>query len=71
MDQWFYGRGSDITGPVTGPELSGLAAGGTLLPTDTVWRDGVEDGVLDDLGGDLGTTFPSIGSDLMTTASGM
>ena len=44
-DQWFYGRGSDITGPVSGPELSGLAAGGTLLPTDTVWRDGVEDGV--------------------------
>jgi hypothetical protein len=35
-DEWFYGRGSDITGPVTGPELSGLAAGGTLLPTDTV-----------------------------------
>src|SRR5437764_10787056 len=44
-DEWFYGRGSDITGPVSGPELSGLAAGGTLLPTDTVWRDGVEDGV--------------------------
>lgn len=44
-DQWFYGRGSDITGPVTGPELSGLAAGGTVLPTDTVWRDGVEEGV--------------------------
>ena len=44
-DQWFYGRGSDITGPLSGPELSGLAAGGTLLPTDTVWREGVEDGV--------------------------
>jgi hypothetical protein len=44
-DQWFYGRGSDITGPVSGPELAGLVASGTLLPTDTVWRDGVEDGV--------------------------
>jgi hypothetical protein len=53
VDQWFYGRGSDITGPVSGPELSGLAAGGTLLPTDTVWRDGVEDGVLADQVPDL------------------
>ena len=56
MDQWFYGRGSDITGPVTGPELSGLAAGGTVLPTDTVWRDGVEDGVPADQVPDL---FPA------------
>ena len=55
-DQWFYGRGSDITGPVSGPELSGLAAGGTLLPTDTVWRDGVEDGVPADQVPDL---FPA------------
>jgi hypothetical protein len=45
VDQWFYGRGSDITGPVSGPELTALAAGGTVLPTDTVWRDGEEDGV--------------------------
>jgi hypothetical protein len=44
-DLWFYGRGADITGPVAGPELARLAAGGTVLPTDTVWRDGVEDGV--------------------------
>jgi GYF domain 2 len=55
-DQWFYGRGSDITGPVTGPELSGLAAGGTVLPTDTVWRDGVEEGVPADQVPDL---FPA------------
>ena len=44
-DQWFYGRGSDITGPVSMPELAGLVAGGGVLPTDTVWRDGVEEGV--------------------------
>ena len=45
VDQWFYGRGADITGPVSGPELAALAAAGTVQPTDTVWRDGVEDGV--------------------------
>ena len=43
-DLWFYGRGSDITGPVSGPDLSKLATAGTILPTDTVWRDGIEDG---------------------------
>jgi hypothetical protein len=43
--KWYYGRGSDITGPVSGAELSGLAAAGGVLPTDMVWRDGVEQGV--------------------------
>lgn len=42
---WFYGRGTDITGPVSGPELTRLATDGTLLRTDTVWRDGTEQGV--------------------------
>lgn len=44
-DQWYYGRGADITGPVSGLELADLAAGGGLLPTDTVWEGGAEDGV--------------------------
>ena len=44
-DLWFYGRGSDITGPVSMADLTGLVAAGGVLPTDTVWRDGVEDGV--------------------------
>jgi hypothetical protein len=42
---WFYGRGSDISGPVSGPELSALAADGQIVPTDTVWQDGIELGV--------------------------
>jgi hypothetical protein len=42
---WYYGRGSDITGPVSGSELADLAAAGRVLPTDTVWQDGVENGV--------------------------
>jgi GYF domain 2 len=43
--RWFYGRGPDITGPVSSAELSGLAAAGQVLPTDTVWQEGTEDGV--------------------------
>src|SRR5688572_3498232 len=44
-DQWYYGRGSLIFGPVSGVQLAGLAAGGEVRPTDTVWKDGVEAGV--------------------------
>ncbi|HEX3150630.1 MAG TPA: DUF4339 domain-containing protein [Gemmataceae bacterium] len=43
--QWFYGRGSDITGPVSRAELSELASSGGVLATDMVWQDGVEDGI--------------------------
>jgi hypothetical protein len=43
--QWYYGRGSDITGPVSGHELADLAASGKVLPSDTVWREGRESGV--------------------------
>ena len=44
-DLWFYGRGEDISGPVSMPELTGLVAAGGVLPTDTIWKDGVEEGV--------------------------
>jgi hypothetical protein len=43
--QWYYGRGADISGPVSAAELSALAAAGDVLPTDTVWQEGVENGV--------------------------
>jgi GYF domain 2 len=44
-NQWFYGRGSDISGPVSGSELAELAASGKVLPSDTVWLEGRESGV--------------------------
>jgi hypothetical protein len=53
--QWFYGRGSDISGPVSGADLAALAVGGQLLPTDTVWRDGIEMG---ERAGDVPELFP-------------
>jgi hypothetical protein len=43
--QWYYGRGAEITGPVSDRELFALAEGGHILRTDTVWRDEVETGV--------------------------
>jgi hypothetical protein len=43
--QWYYGRGADITGPLSGRELSDLATSGKIVPTDTVWQEGVEAGV--------------------------
>lgn len=43
--RWFYGREADITGPVSSQELADLTASGGLLRTDTVWLEGVEQGV--------------------------
>ena len=44
-DQWYYGRGSDITGPVTGQELFDLANLGTIVVTDMIWENEDEQGV--------------------------
>jgi len=43
--QWYYGRGSDISGPVSDAQLSTLVASGDVLRSDTLWQDDVEDGV--------------------------
>jgi GYF domain 2 len=45
-DRWYYAHGARRLGPFTARELSGLAAAGKLLPADTVWKDGMEKGVL-------------------------
>jgi len=57
VDLWFYGRGSDISGPVSGADLAALADRGRVLPTDTVWRDGVE---LGERAGDSAEFFPAV-----------
>jgi hypothetical protein len=53
--QWYYGRESDISGPVTDRQLFDLAARGEIVPTDTVWRDAIEAGVR---AGDVKNLFP-------------
>jgi len=44
-DRWYYWGASDVLGPFSATQLAALAAAGEILPTDTVWKDGVERGV--------------------------
>ncbi len=45
-DRWFYVHGETRHGPYSGCELAGLAASGDILPTDMVWKEGIDRGVL-------------------------
>ncbi len=44
-DEWYYWHDSEVLGPFSGRLLVGLAAVGEVLPTDIVWKNGVERGV--------------------------
>jgi hypothetical protein len=44
-DRWYYVHGDSKQGPCTGQQLKELAAAGQILPTDTVWKEGIEKGV--------------------------
>ena len=44
-EQWYYWHESGILGPFSGKQLTALAEAGDILPTDTVWKDDVEEGV--------------------------
>jgi hypothetical protein len=45
-DQWYFAWGQHKFGPFTTLEMKELAASGRLQPADTVWKEGVETGVL-------------------------
>jgi len=45
-DQWYYWHDAAILGPFSATSLANMAAVGTILPTDTVWKEGIENGVL-------------------------
>jgi hypothetical protein len=45
IDQWYYWHDAEVLGPFSGKQLFDLAAAGQIIPTDTVWKDGVEAGV--------------------------
>ena len=45
-DSWYYARDDQRNGPYTGRQLRDLADAGSILVTDTVWKTGVELGVL-------------------------
>jgi hypothetical protein len=42
---WYYGTEDDRHGPYSAQQLQALAAAGTIRPTDTVWKEGVAQGV--------------------------
>ena len=43
MATWYYGKGNDRFGPIDERELKKHAESGRLLPSDLVWRDGLEE----------------------------
>lgn len=45
-DQWYYSSTGDKVGPFSSQELRDLARAGSIQPTDTVWKEGVERGVV-------------------------
>jgi hypothetical protein len=44
-DQWYYGPRATRLGPFTAQQLKDLAAAGKIQQTDTIWKEGVEQGV--------------------------
>jgi hypothetical protein len=45
-DMWYFAKDQRKLGPFTSAEFKELADTGQLLPTDTVWKEGIEKGVL-------------------------
>ena len=44
-DQWYYAKGEKKLGPFSSAEFKELADSGRLLPTDTIWKEGIDKGV--------------------------
>ena len=44
-NEYFYARGEEQFGPVSGGQLKALATSGELEPTDLVWKEGMPDWV--------------------------
>ncbi|HMC87908.1 MAG TPA: DUF4339 domain-containing protein [Gemmataceae bacterium] len=44
--QWYYSSGDSRQGPFSAAELQSLAEAGKIQPNDTVWKEGVAQGVL-------------------------
>jgi hypothetical protein len=45
-DRWYYAHDDNKVGPFSGRQLLDLAVVGEILRTDTVWKEGIEKGVL-------------------------
>jgi hypothetical protein len=67
-DRWYYAHGTTRQGPFSDRELAGLAAGGQILPTDTIWKEGIERGVLARRVKNLFSLAPAVNPDLALLA---
>ncbi len=45
-DRWFYAHDGKRIGPFSGRQLHDLASAGEILITDTIWKEGVDRGVV-------------------------
>lgn len=45
-NQWFYAHDENRIGPYSDQQLRALADAGAILPTDTVWKEGIKEGIL-------------------------
>jgi GYF domain 2 len=45
-DQYYYGYGSERNGPVSAPELRALVESGRIQPGDTIWKEGIAEGIM-------------------------
>jgi GYF domain 2 len=45
-ENWYYAHDANRVGPFSDRQMKNLALSGTILGTDTVWKQGVEKGVL-------------------------
>jgi hypothetical protein len=46
VQQWFYGQEGNKLGPCTAQQLRELASAGKIVLTDTIWKEGIDLGVL-------------------------
>jgi hypothetical protein len=73
-DRWFYVHGaleisSTRNGPFSGRQLANLAASGQIVPTDTVWKEGIDKGVLARRVKNLFSLVPNFSSAIILAAA--
>ncbi len=58
-DLWYCAHDDNKIGPCSAWQLKELAASGRILPTDTIWKEGIEGGVLARSVKNLFSPFPA------------
>jgi hypothetical protein len=66
-DEWYYEHGDNRGGPCSGRQLRELADSGKIVPKDTIWKEGVEGGML---AGKVKNLFPKADAAYILAVSG-